>query len=81
MCPPDAVYDGHSVLGVGYRPDSSQPGGGVLLFRNTAGDGRDGAMPYEYARSYMNDAAWVDFESTADTLTQPSPDSAATTDP
>ena len=38
-------------------------------------------MPYEYARAYMNDAAWVDFESRADTLNQPAPDSAATTDP
>ena len=62
MCPADAVYDGHSVLLVGCRQDAAQPGGGVFLFRNTAGDGRDGAMPYDYARAYMNDAAWIDFE-------------------
>jgi Protein of unknown function (DUF2961)/Papain family cysteine protease len=61
MCPADAVYDGHSVLLVGYRDDSSQPGGGVFIFRNTAGAGTDGLMPYEYALAYMNDAVWIDY--------------------
>lgn len=61
LCPPDAVRDGHSVLLAGYRDDPAQPGGGVLIFRNTAGEGRDGMMPYAYARAYMNDAAWIDF--------------------
>lgn len=60
MCPTSAVYDGHSVLLVGYREDTRQPGGGVFMFRNTAGDGRDGSMPYAYAQAFMNDAAWVD---------------------
>jgi hypothetical protein len=63
MCPSNAVYDGHSVLLVGYRDDAAQPGGGVFLFRNTAGEGRDGSMPYAYARAFMNDAAWVDYPS------------------
>jgi hypothetical protein len=60
MCGPEAVRDGHSVLLVGYRDESSQPGGGVFLFRNTSGDGHDGAMPYAYAQAYMNDAVWVE---------------------
>jgi hypothetical protein len=59
MCPPDSVYDGHSVLLVGYRDDEHQPKGGVFLFRNTSGDGRDGAMSFAYALAYMNDAAWI----------------------
>ncbi|MGA2867329.1 MAG: DUF2961 domain-containing protein [Verrucomicrobiota bacterium] len=63
MCPSNAVRDGHSVLLVGYRDEPRQPGGGVFLFRNTGGEGRDGFMPYAYARLYMNDAAWVDFPS------------------
>jgi hypothetical protein len=58
MCSADTVYDGHSVLLVGYEDDNSQPGGGILRFRNTSG-GKDGAMPYAYAEAYMNDAAWV----------------------
>jgi len=61
--PPEAVRDGHSVLLVGYRDDSAQPGGGVFIFRNTANSGNDGLMPYAYAQEYMNDAAWVDFSS------------------
>jgi hypothetical protein len=60
MRPAKAVRDGHSVLLVGYRDDADQPGGGVFIFRNTSNGGRDGLMPYAYAREYMNDAAWVD---------------------
>ncbi|HEY5911681.1 MAG TPA: DUF2961 domain-containing protein [Verrucomicrobiae bacterium] len=63
MCPANAVRDGHSVLLVGYRNDSSQPGGGVFIFRNTAHGGADGFMPFAYAQDYMNDAVWVDYES------------------
>jgi Papain family cysteine protease len=62
MCSPDAVRDGHSVLLVGWRDDLAQPGGGVLVFRNTGGNGQDGAMPYAYARQYMNDAVWFDYD-------------------
>jgi hypothetical protein len=60
MCPADAVYDGHSVLLVGYIDQTNQPGGGVFLFRNTANGRRDGSMPYTYARIYMNDAVWIE---------------------
>lgn len=60
MCPANAVRDGHSVLLVGYRDAASQPGGGVLIFRNTSRNGQDGLMPYAYARAFMNDAAWVE---------------------
>jgi hypothetical protein len=60
MCPANAVYDGHSVLLVGYVDQTNQPGGSVFLFRNTSNGGRDGSMPYTYARTYMNDAVWID---------------------
>ena len=63
MCPSNAVRDGHSVLLVGYRDDTAQPGGGVFLFRNTARNGWDGSMPYAFARAYMNDAVWIDYKS------------------
>lgn len=65
LCPAEAVRDGHSVLLVGYRDDAAQPGGGIFLFRNTSHGGQDGAMPYAYARAYMNDAAWIDLDPTA----------------
>jgi len=62
IAPPEGVYDGHSVLLVGYKDDPAQAGGGVFLFRNSNNNGRDGYMTYEYARAYMNDAVWIDYE-------------------
>ncbi len=59
LCPAAEVFDGHSVLLVGFADDATQPGGGLLHFRNT-GNGHDGAMPYAYARDYMNDAVWIE---------------------
>lgn len=60
MCPAEKVFDGHSVLLVGYRDDGSQPGGGVFLLRNSGRGWPGGAMPYVYAQAYTNDAAWVE---------------------
>jgi hypothetical protein len=65
MCPADAVFDGHSILLVGCREDTNQLGGGVFIFRNTANGGRDGYMPYTYARTYMNDAIWFETQAPA----------------
>jgi hypothetical protein len=59
MRQPDQVFDGHSVLLVGFHDDESQPGGGVFLIRDS-GTGKDLSMPYVYARAYMNDALWID---------------------
>ncbi len=59
LVPPAEVFDGHSVLFVGFRDDPAQPGGGVLLIRNSGGGVQDGAMPYDYVRAYLNDAAWI----------------------
>jgi hypothetical protein len=63
MCPPAEVFDGHSVLIVGYRDDQRQPGGGAFLIRNSGAGGEggadSGALSYEYVSAYMNDAAWI----------------------
>jgi hypothetical protein len=59
LCAADEVYDGHSVLLRGYRDDPAYDGGGVVLIRNSGGASRDGALPYAYLSSYMNDAAWI----------------------
>jgi C1A family cysteine protease len=59
MCPPEEVFDGHSVLLVGYRDDPNQEGGGVIIIRNSGGDGRDGYLPYAYVSAYINDAAYI----------------------
>ncbi|MGA2624748.1 MAG: C1 family peptidase [Bacteroidota bacterium] len=63
ICPRDSVFDGHSLLLVGYKDDPALPGGGVFLIRNSGGPGRDGFITYEYASAYMNDAVWVDSDS------------------
>lgn len=63
MCSPEAVFDGHSVLLVGYRDETEPPGAGVFIFQNSAGPAGIGRMPYTYARDYMNDAVWMDSES------------------
>ncbi|WP_035604803.1 C1 family peptidase [Haloferula sp. BvORR071] len=57
-CGAEDVFDGHSVLLVGYHDDPAQPGGGVFLIRDS-GSGEDRAMPYGYAQSFMNDALWI----------------------
>jgi len=44
---------------VGYQDDRAQAGGGVFIFRNTNRGRRNGYMPYEYAKAYMNDALWI----------------------
>ncbi len=60
MCPRDAVRDGHSILLVGYCDDHASPGNGVFLIRNSSGPGRTGKLTYEYVKTYMNDAAWIE---------------------
>ncbi|MBN2451061.1 MAG: C1 family peptidase [Lentisphaeria bacterium] len=60
---PEDVFDGHSVILVGY--DDRRPGerGGAFLFRNSSGGAwRDGGyawLPYAYAEAYGNDALSV----------------------
>ena len=60
MAPADKVFDGHSVLLVGYHDDSNLPGGGAFILRNSNTDKDDGQMCYEYLRNYLNDALWID---------------------
>jgi len=61
MRPRSELMDGHSVLLVGFCDDKTQPGGGVFLIRNSSGRRRDSMLSYEYVRTYMNDAVWIDF--------------------
>ncbi|MEJ5252911.1 MAG: C1 family peptidase [Chthonomonadetes bacterium] len=60
MCPPEEVFDGHSVLLVGYRDDAKQPGGGVFFIFNSGSSEREAMIPYEYVRTYLNDAVWIE---------------------
>jgi hypothetical protein len=53
------VYDGHSIVFVGYKKSKDFPGGGYLIFRNSWGTGFGeqgyGYMSFEYASAYTND--------------------------
>lgn len=60
MAPAAEVFDGHSVLLVGFKDDPAQPGGGAFLIRNSGAGPADGALSYEYVRVYLNDAAWIE---------------------
>ena len=64
--PREGVYDGHSIIIVGYRDDASAPGGGYFIFKNSFGkDWEDqgyGKMPYEYAAKYANDGVVINLK-------------------
>ncbi len=64
--PPNQVEDGHSILFVGYEDNAGAPGGGTFTFRNSWGAkwGADGygTMSFAYARTYANDAFWLQIE-------------------
>ena len=56
--PEDDVFDGHSVLFVGYQDDAQVEGGGYFIIRNTNNPGQNEKMSYRYATSYANDAVF-----------------------
>ncbi len=65
---PEEVFDGHSIVFVGYQQNQDAPGGGYLLFRNSAGPewGLKGyaQMSYAYALAYANDAVSLEMPKT-----------------
>jgi hypothetical protein len=58
-CPPEEVFDGHSVLIVGYVETSDVEGGGYLILSDSASVRDDLKMSFKFARHYANDACWV----------------------
>ncbi len=63
--PPAGVFDGHSIVLVGYADDPGPSGGGMFVFRNSYGPGWGekgyGRMSYAYVRAYANDALWLKY--------------------
>ena len=63
---PRDVFDGHSIVLVGYADNPGRNGGGMFVFRNSAGPGWGnmgyGRMSYAYVRAYANDALWLKYE-------------------
>jgi len=61
--PEEGVFDGHSVIIVGFKDDPVNEGGGYFIFKNSHGDDYGdkgyGKMPYEYVRKYANDGVAI----------------------
>ena len=61
--PREGVFDGHSIIMVGYTDEPSVPGGGYFIFKNSHGPGYGdhgyGKMPVEYLSKYANDGVAV----------------------
>lgn len=54
------VFDGHSVLLVGHRPDAKRPGERIFLVRNSSAAKSDIEIEERYLRAYVNDAMWIE---------------------
>ncbi|MGL6196346.1 MAG: C1 family peptidase, partial [Thermoguttaceae bacterium] len=65
--PAEKVYDGHSILFVGYKDTENESGegmddstgGGYFIFRNTNNPNHEEKMSYEYAKEFANDAVFI----------------------
>jgi len=57
--PADGVFDGHSVLLVGYEIDRSAEGRGRFLAIDSGGHGPLVRLTFRFVRAYANDAAWI----------------------
>ena len=56
--PKEEVFDGHSILFVGYQDDDQVEGGGYFIFRNTNNPRENEKMSFRYAMNYANDAVF-----------------------
>ncbi|MCX7801239.1 MAG: hypothetical protein N2109_12970, partial [Fimbriimonadales bacterium] len=57
--PPDEVFDGHSVLLIGYEIERAAEGGGRFLALDSGSHGPLVRLTFRFVRSYANDAAWI----------------------
>lgn len=61
--PSEGVFDGHSVIMVGFKDDPAFAGGGYFIFKNSHGksygESGYGKMPCEYLKKYANDGVAI----------------------
>jgi C1A family cysteine protease len=64
--PEEGVYDGHSVIIVGFKDNPDIFGGGYFIFKNSHGkdygENGYGKMPYAYVQKYANDGVTLHLE-------------------
>lgn len=56
--PEGDVFDGHSVLFIGYQDDEQVEGKGYFILRNSNSSKQNDKMSYRYAMNYANDAVY-----------------------
>lgn len=58
--PAEDVFDGHSILFVGYVEDQTVEGGGYFWVSDSGSNRNDMKISFRFARDYANDACWVE---------------------
>jgi hypothetical protein len=58
--PSDQVFDGHSILFVGYVVDRTVEGGGYFIVSDSGCNSNESKISFKYVRAYANDACWVE---------------------
>ncbi len=62
-----AMWDGHSVVLVGYKKHNTYPGGGFFIIRNSWGTGYGvngyGFLSFEYVKNFANDLMIYEYDS------------------
>lgn len=58
--PADAVFDGHSILFVGYCEDASIEGGGYFIVSDSGSNRNDLRITFRFVHDYANDACWIE---------------------
>jgi len=58
--PAENVFDGHSILFVGYVQDASIEDGGYFLVSDSGSNRNDFKISFRFVKDYANDACWVE---------------------
>lgn len=58
--PAESVFDGHSILFVGYVQDAAVEGGGYFLVSDSGSNRNDFKISFRFVKDYANDACWVE---------------------
>jgi len=65
------VYDGHSILFVGYQDDEQVEGGGYFILRDSNNHIQNDKMSYRYAMNYANDAIFFPLQEKTTSVANP----------
>ena len=58
--PNEDVFDGHSILFVGYCVDAAIEGGGYFIVSDSGSNRNDLKISFKFVKDYANDACWIE---------------------